>query len=31
MITGFFNFTKAAEESSGKNLLLIRDRKLASL
>jgi phosphatidylserine/phosphatidylglycerophosphate/cardiolipin synthase-like enzyme len=29
MITGSFNFTKAAEESNAENLLVIRDRKLA--
>ena len=31
VITGSFNFTKAAEESNAENLLSIRDRKLASL
>ena len=31
VITGSFNFTKAAEESNAENLLLIRDKKLASL
>jgi phosphatidylserine/phosphatidylglycerophosphate/cardiolipin synthase-like enzyme len=31
MITGSFNFTKAAEESNSENLLVIRDRKLADL
>jgi phosphatidylserine/phosphatidylglycerophosphate/cardiolipin synthase-like enzyme len=31
VITGSFNFTKAAEESNAENLLIIRDRKLASL
>ena len=29
VITGFFNFTKAAEEKNAENLLVIRDRKLA--
>jgi phosphatidylserine/phosphatidylglycerophosphate/cardiolipin synthase-like enzyme len=29
VITGSFNFTKAAEESNAENLLVIRDRKLA--
>jgi len=29
VITGSFNFTKAAEENNVKNLLVIRDRKLA--
>jgi phosphatidylserine/phosphatidylglycerophosphate/cardiolipin synthase-like enzyme len=29
VITGFFNFTKAAEENNAENLLVIRDRKLA--
>ena len=29
MITGSFNFTKAAEENNVENLLVIRDRKLA--
>ncbi len=29
MITGSFNFTKAAEENNAENLLLIHDRKLA--
>jgi phosphatidylserine/phosphatidylglycerophosphate/cardiolipin synthase-like enzyme len=31
VITGSFNFTKAAEENNAENLLVIRDRKLASL
>jgi phosphatidylserine/phosphatidylglycerophosphate/cardiolipin synthase-like enzyme len=31
VITGSFNFTKAAEESNAENLLVIRDKKLASL
>ena len=31
VITGSFNFTKAAEESNAENLLVIHDRKLASL
>ena len=30
VITGSFNFTKAAEESNAENLLVIRDMKLAS-
>ena len=30
VITGSFNFTKAAEENNAENLLVIRDRKLAS-
>jgi phosphatidylserine/phosphatidylglycerophosphate/cardiolipin synthase-like enzyme len=29
VITGSFNFTKAAEESNAENLLIIHDRKLA--
>jgi phosphatidylserine/phosphatidylglycerophosphate/cardiolipin synthase-like enzyme len=29
VITGSFNFTKAAEENNAENLLVIRDRKLA--
>ena len=29
MITGSFNFTKAAEEKNAENLLVVRDRKLA--
>jgi phosphatidylserine/phosphatidylglycerophosphate/cardiolipin synthase-like enzyme len=31
VITGSFNFTKAAEESNAENLLIIHDKKLASL
>jgi phosphatidylserine/phosphatidylglycerophosphate/cardiolipin synthase-like enzyme len=31
VITGSFNFTKAAEEKDAENLLVIRDKKLASL
>ncbi len=31
VITGSFNFTKAAEESNAENLLVIRDKKLADL
>lgn len=31
VITGSFNFTKAAEENDVENLLVIRDKKLASL
>ena len=31
MITGSFNFTKAAEENNAENLLVIRDRNLATL
>jgi phosphatidylserine/phosphatidylglycerophosphate/cardiolipin synthase-like enzyme len=31
VITGSFNFTKAAEENNAENLLVIHDRKLASL
>ena len=31
VITGSFNFTKAAEEKNSENLLAIRDKKLASL
>jgi phosphatidylserine/phosphatidylglycerophosphate/cardiolipin synthase-like enzyme len=30
VITGSFNFTKAAEDKNAENLLVIRDRKLAS-
>jgi phosphatidylserine/phosphatidylglycerophosphate/cardiolipin synthase-like enzyme len=30
VITGSFNFTKAAEENNAENLLVIRERKLAS-
>ena len=30
MITGSFNFTKAAEENNAENLLVIRDKKAAS-
>jgi len=30
VITGSFNFTKAAEENNAENLLVIRDKKLAS-
>ena len=29
VITGSFNFTKAAEENNAENLLVIRDRTLA--
>jgi phosphatidylserine/phosphatidylglycerophosphate/cardiolipin synthase-like enzyme len=29
VITGSFNFTKAAEEKDAENLLMIRDKKLA--
>ncbi len=29
LITGSFNFTKAAEENNAENLLVIRDKKLA--
>ena len=29
VITGSFNFTKAAEANNAENLLVIRDRKLA--
>ena len=29
MITGSFNFTKAAEENNAENLLVNKDRKLA--
>lgn len=29
VITGSFNFTKAAEENNAENLLVIHDRKLA--
>ncbi len=31
VITGSFNFTKADEESSAENLLVIRDKKLAGI
>jgi len=31
VITGSFNFTKAAEENNAENLLVIRDRKLAEV
>jgi len=31
VITGSFNFTKAAEENNAENLLVIKDKKLASL
>ncbi len=31
MITGSFNFPKAAEERNAENLLVIRDRKLAEI
>jgi phosphatidylserine/phosphatidylglycerophosphate/cardiolipin synthase-like enzyme len=31
VITGSFNFTKAAEEKNAENLLVIRDRRLAEL
>jgi hypothetical protein len=31
VITGSFNFTKAAEENNAENLLIIHDGKLASL
>jgi len=31
VITGSFNFTKAAEESNAENLLVIRDKRLALL
>jgi len=31
VITGSFNFTKAAEESNAENLLIIHDKKLADL
>ncbi|KHK02896.1 Endonuclease [Desulfovibrio sp. DV] len=31
MITGSFNFTKAAEEKNAENLLIIRDSGLAKL
>lgn len=30
VITGSFNFTKAAEENNAKNLLIVRDKELAS-
>jgi phosphatidylserine/phosphatidylglycerophosphate/cardiolipin synthase-like enzyme len=29
VITGSFNFTKAAEENNAENLLIIRDKRLA--
>ena len=29
VITGSFNFTKAAEEKNAENLLVVRDRRLA--
>jgi phosphatidylserine/phosphatidylglycerophosphate/cardiolipin synthase-like enzyme len=29
VITGSFNFTKAAEENNAENLLIIRDKNLA--
>ena len=29
VITGSFNFTKAAEENNAENLLVIKDKKLA--
>jgi phosphatidylserine/phosphatidylglycerophosphate/cardiolipin synthase-like enzyme len=29
VITGSFNFTKAAEENNAENLLVIRDRRLS--
>ena len=31
VITGSFNFTRAAEENNAENLLVIRDKKLAEL
>ena len=31
VITGSFNFTKAAEKNNAENLLVIHDKKLASL
>ncbi len=31
MITGSFNFTKAAEEKNAENLLVIRSRDLAKM
>ena len=31
LITGSFNFTKAAEEKNAENLLIIRDKAIASL
>jgi phosphatidylserine/phosphatidylglycerophosphate/cardiolipin synthase-like enzyme len=31
VITGSFNFTKAAEEKNAENLLVIHDKNLASL
>ena len=30
VITGSFNFTKAAEENNAENLLVIHDKKLAA-
>jgi phosphatidylserine/phosphatidylglycerophosphate/cardiolipin synthase-like enzyme len=30
VITGSFNFSKAAEESNAENLLVVRDKELAS-
>jgi phosphatidylserine/phosphatidylglycerophosphate/cardiolipin synthase-like enzyme len=30
VVTGSFNFTKAAEESNAENLLIIRDPKMAA-
>jgi len=29
VVTGSFNFTKAAEEKNAENLLVIKDKKLA--
>ncbi|MGD0169145.1 MAG: phospholipase D-like domain-containing protein [Smithella sp.] len=31
VITGSFNFTKAAEENNAENLLIIRNKKLAEI
>jgi phosphatidylserine/phosphatidylglycerophosphate/cardiolipin synthase-like enzyme len=31
VITGSFNFTKAAEDNNAKNLLIIHEKELASL
>jgi phosphatidylserine/phosphatidylglycerophosphate/cardiolipin synthase-like enzyme len=31
VVTGSFNFTRAADENNAENLLVIHDRKLASL
>jgi len=31
VITGSFNFTKAAEEKNAENLLIIRNKKLAEI